>query len=144
MKRKLLTRSKKINFIPSYIIQNNKGNLIKILGKKNSLFKKFVECYISEINPNRVKAWRYHKNLKQNIFLLNGRCKVVIFSNKKFKKFLLSEKKPGVLSIPNKHWYGFKNLSKKKRVRILNILDKKYQENEILRKEPNTFNYRWN
>ncbi len=144
MKKKLLIKSKRINFFPTYTVKNNNGNLIKILEKKNTSLKKFVECYISEINPNRVKAWRYHKKLEQNIFLLNGRCKVVILSNKKFKKFLLSEKKRGILNIPNKHWYGFKNLSRKRKVRILNILEKKYQESEILRKEPNSFNYSWN
>lgn len=144
MKRKLLTKNKKINFFPARIIKNNKGNLIKILEKKKSSSKNFVECYISEIKPNKVKAWRYHKHSKQKFFLLNGKCKVVVYLDKKFQNFLLSEKRPGILNIPNKHWYGFKNLSKDKNVRILNILDKKYQENEILRKATNSFNFKWN
>tara|TARA_B100000945_G_scaffold244373_1_gene200630 strand:+ start:706 stop:1140 length:435 start_codon:yes stop_codon:yes gene_type:complete len=143
MKRNRLIKRKKINFFPSNVIKNNKGNLIKILRKRSIHHKKFEECYISEIKPNKIKAWRYHKNLNQNIFLLDGKCKVVILLNKKFKKFLLSEKKPGILNIPNKHWYGFKNLSKKRKVRILNIIDKKYQEKEILRKALVSFDYNW-
>ena len=41
MKRKLLIKSKKINFFPSYTIKNNNGNLIKILEKKKYVVEKF-------------------------------------------------------------------------------------------------------
>ena len=37
------------------VIKHQKGNIIKILKKKDIYFKKFGECYISEINQNRLK-----------------------------------------------------------------------------------------
>lgn len=135
---------KKTNFLPSRIIKNKNGNLIKILEKKKIFNNNFKECYISEIKPNKIKAWRFHNKLSQNIFIIDGKCLVVIILNKKFRKILLSEKKPGILKIPCKHWYGFKNLSKKRKVRILNFIDRPYQEEEIIRKTTKSFKYKWN
>ena len=40
MKKKLLIKSKKINFFPSYTVKNNNGNLIKILEKKKYVIEK--------------------------------------------------------------------------------------------------------
>ena len=55
MKRKLLTRSKKINFIPSYIIQNNKGNLIKIIGKKTHYLKNLLSVIFQKLIQIKLK-----------------------------------------------------------------------------------------
>ena len=62
------------------VIKHQKGNIIKIL-KKNIYFKKFGECYISEIKQNRLKP-RFHKN-SQKIFLLMENYKIVILNKKK-------------------------------------------------------------
>ena len=133
----------KIKFKTIKPIKNNKGNIFKIISSKNNFFDKFGDCYISEINPKKVKAWRYHKFSNQKIFLITGKCKVVIYFNKKIKKFVLSEKKPGLLFIPQKHWYGFKNIGKNK-VKLLNIVNLNYNEKEIQRKNKNQINYEWN
>ncbi len=132
----------KVTYQNLKVIKNKKGNLIKIYSKRD-FFRRIAESYISEINPNKIKAWRFHKKTNQKLVLIEGNCIVVVFSNKKIKKFKLSYKKPRLLQIPKKTWYGFKNLSSKKKVKILNFIDKKYDENEIERKKINEIRYNW-
>jgi len=47
-----------------------------------------------------------------------------------------------LLIIPNKSWYGFQNIGKDK-VKLLNIINIKYSEKEIERKNIQDFNYDW-
>ena len=88
-----------------YLIESGE---VKILSKNDSFFKKFGECYISEIKPKKIKAWRYHKKNSQKIFLIEGKCKVILIKKKIIKKFILNSTNPSMLIIPKKTWYGYK------------------------------------
>ena len=136
MKKKYL--DKKINIFQVKILKNRKGNIFKISRKKS----KIRDCYISCINRNNTKAWRYHNLSEQRIFVISGKCKVIILLNNKFQKYIMSEKTNKLLTIPNKCWYGFKNIGKKK-VKILNMINIHYSESEIKRKKINEFDYDW-
>ena len=136
---------KKLNNIKTIFLNQNKqkkGNIIKIIKKGDIFFNSFGELYISEIKPYKVKAWRYHKRSTQNIFLLEGKCKIVCQVKEKFVEIQLSENLPKLTIIPKKCWYGFKNKSGKK-VKLLNLSDQKFSENEILRKEIKEIKYNW-
>ena len=136
---------KKLNDIKNIIlkkIKQKKGNIIKIIKKDDTFFYSFGELYVSEIKPHQTKAWRYHKRSTQNIFLLEGRCKIVCQLKKRFVETQLSENSPKLIIIPKKCWYGFKNKSRKK-VKLLNLCDRKFSENEILRKEIKEIKYNW-
>ena len=124
------------------VIKHQKAKIIKILKKKDIFFKKFGECYISEIKPKQIKAWRFHKKNSKKIFLLDGRCKIVILNKKKINSYILNSKIASLLIIPKNCWYGFKNLTNKK-IKILNIIDNKYDENEVLRKEIKEIKHNW-
>jgi dTDP-4-dehydrorhamnose 3,5-epimerase-like enzyme len=136
MKKKSL--NKKIRFLDIKILKNKKGNLLKIFNGKDKL----GDCYISYVNKNKIKAWRYHKLSEQRIFLLSGKCKVVVISKKKNNTYILTENKKKLLIIPKKSWYGFQNIGKDK-VKLLNIINIKYSEKEIERKNIQDFNYDW-
>ena len=123
-------------------IKNSKGNIYKILSNKDKFFDGFGDCYLSEINPYQIKAWRFHKKTTQKLFIISGKCKVVVLLEKKFYQKYLTDKKNNIFIIPNKHWYGFKNTGAKK-VRLLNITNKAYSEKEILRKNKNEIDYDW-
>tara|TARA_A100000164_G_C21898839_1_gene769418 strand:+ start:263 stop:682 length:420 start_codon:yes stop_codon:yes gene_type:complete len=136
---------KKLNDMKTIIlkkIKQKKGNIVKIIKKDDTFFYSFGELYVSEIKPHQTKAWRYHKRSTQNIFLLEGRCKIVCQLKKRFVETQLSENSPKLIIIPKKCWYGFKNKSRKK-VKLLNLCDRKFSENEILRKEIKEIKYNW-
>ena len=74
----------KVTFQNLKVIKNKKGNLIKIYSKRD-FFRRIAESYISEINPNKIKAWRFHKKTNQKLFIIEGNCIVVVFSKKRLK-----------------------------------------------------------
>ena len=124
------------------VIKHQKGNIVKILNRKDPFFKKFGECYISEIKSRQIKAWRYHKKNSQKIFLIDGKCKVVLINKKKIKYHVLNSKIASLFMIPINTWYGFQNLTNKK-IKILNIIDNNYDEEEMFRKKLNEIKYKW-
>ena len=141
MKKKL----KKINNIKIFnikSIKNAKGNIFKILSSKSNFFNNFGDCYISEINSLKLKAWRCHKRSIQNIFIISGKCKLVVYFKNKFHQIYLSSISPKLVIIPNNAWYGFQNMGTKK-VKLLNITNRNYSEKEILRKKKNEIDYDW-
>jgi dTDP-4-dehydrorhamnose 3,5-epimerase len=123
-------------------IKNSQGDILKILSKKDKYYKNFGECYISEIKPKKIKAWRYHKKSQQNIVVIDGKCKIVLLTNKRFVIYNLSSKNLKMLIIPKKIWYGFYNFTKNK-TKILNITDKIYNDREIIRKEEKEIVFKW-
>jgi|TARA_B100000586_G_C19986949_1_gene374556 dTDP-4-dehydrorhamnose 3,5-epimerase-like enzyme len=141
MKKKLKI-NKKVKIFKVKKVVNLKGNIIKILSKKDKFFDKLGDIYLSEIKPFQIKAWRCHKKSTQNIFVIYGKCRIVCFFKKKFKKINLSENSLKLVVIPKNCWYGFQNLSHKK-VKLLNITNKNYSEKEIIRKEKNSMDYKW-
>ena len=52
------------------VIKNSKGNLFKMISKKDNFFNKFGEMYFSEVHP-KFKGWKIHK--KKNT--INYCCK---------------------------------------------------------------------
>ena len=123
-------------------IKQKKGNIIKIIKKDDFFFNSFGELYISEIKPYEIKAWRYHKKSTQNIFLLAGKCKLVCQLKNKFVEIKLSENSRKLVIIPKKCWYGFENIGRKK-VKLLNFCNKKFLENEILRRKIKEIKFNW-
>ena len=60
-------------------IDHPKGMILHMIKKTSPEFKKFGECYMSEINPGCVKAWKLHLKQTQNISVPIGEIKVVLF-----------------------------------------------------------------
>ena len=136
---KRIKQNNNIRVINLKKLNNFKGKIIKIIKSTDKFFNTFGELYISELKPNQIKAWRYHKQSTQNIFLVSGKCKLVYLNRKNLKLFV--NKSPKLIII-SKTWYGYQNLSKNISI-ILNLSSKKYLESEILRKAKIEMNYKW-
>lgn len=102
-------------------IKNTKGNIFKLIQNKNNK-NKFDEFYISELHPYKTKAWKYHENKVQRIYIPVGKVKIGIYQpkTKKIKTIKLGEKENKILIIYNKVFYGFKSITKNKSL-ILNL-----------------------
>jgi len=102
-------------------IKNTKGNIFKLIQNKNNK-NKFDELYISELHPYKTKAWKYHENKVQRIYIPVGKVKIGIYQpkTKKIKTIKLGEKENKILIIYNKVFYGFKSITKNKSL-ILNL-----------------------
>ena len=62
---------KLVKVLKNKIIFNPKGNIIKIINKKNKYFFKFGELYFSQVKKNKTKGWNIHYNYFQEIIVLN-------------------------------------------------------------------------
>tara|TARA_B110000008_G_scaffold251824_1_gene266034 strand:- start:249 stop:659 length:411 start_codon:yes stop_codon:yes gene_type:complete len=94
-------------------IKNIKGNIYKLIQNKNNK-NKFDELYISKLNPHKTKAWKYHENKVQRIYIPVGKVKIGIYQpkTKKIKTINLGENDNKMLIIYNKVFYGFKSITK--------------------------------
>ena len=117
------------------------GNVTRVLRGKE--MNKIKEAYFSEINYNKVKAWKFHKKMSLNLFVSRGKVRFVFFFKNRFKIVEIDEKKKILLKIPPKIWFGFKGLKKPSSL-ILNLADTIHNKNEQNIRDIKYFNYNWN
>jgi len=107
------------------VIKNPKGNLFKMISKKDNFFNKFGEIYFSEVCPKKFKGWKIHKKRTQLITVVNGSVKFFIKKKIKDKPKIVKIKYPdqmNLLKIMPNTFYSFKCVSKKKSL-IINLID---------------------
>ena len=122
--------------------QDERGSVLHMLKSNDINFNKFGEVYFSEILPGKIKAWKYHKKMTLNLFVIQGKVKFVFFDNKKsFVKLILSEHNYKQVSVRPKVWFGFKGLGKKNR--ILNFSNITHSTNEVMRKRQEDIFFKW-
>ena len=96
-------------------IENDKGGILHIIKSTDSHFNKFGECYISEVNPGKIKAWKKNSVQTQNLTVVQGNIKFVIFDDRKnsitknqINMFEINrDQNYKLLTIPPNIWYGF-------------------------------------
>ena len=127
---------KKENKIAGVFIQNLKvipderGAVMHMLRSDSSLYKNFGEIYFSEINPKTIKAWKLHKSLTQNIAVIMGKVRLVVYDNRPSSKTLgevveyeiARHNNYCLIQIPPMLWYGFQSLDNQKAL-IANCTD---------------------
>ena len=134
------------NLSKSKIIKIKKGNIRKLISKKDNFFNGFEEAYISNIKFQEIKAWKIHKKIDCNLFILEGRIKFVIANFDKkltFKEFILNPKGNNHLFIRHGTIFGFQGVGEHNNS-ILNISNFLHTENEVIRFKEDEFYYkRW-
>ena len=134
----------KIKITPLKIVRASKGNILRVLQKKELNNWKFAEAYFSKIKYKKVKAWKFHSKMTLNLVVPYGKVKFVFYSarNKIFKIIEIGEKKYSRITVPPKIWFGFKGMSKNESL-ILNITNITHDKKEILRKKINQIKFNW-
>lgn len=133
-------------------ITDQRGAVYHVLKKKSDSFYGFGEAYISKVNPDVVKGWKYHFKMIQNFTVINGRMKLVLFDNRNksltsgvINEFILDDFKNYFrITIPNNIWYSFKCLSSEPCL-LLNIADKIHdpKESKSLDIQNETIPFKW-
>lgn len=116
-----------------------RGSLAEILRSDDLAFETFPEfgqAYVTTIRPGIIKAWHFHKNQTDRMFLLRGLVHfgVTKFSDQTgwsetFLSLVVSDRDPKLIVIPNTYYHGFSNIGKEDAY-ILNIPDRKYNRDE--------------
>tara|TARA_B100001175_G_C19152928_1_gene469094 strand:+ start:215 stop:619 length:405 start_codon:yes stop_codon:yes gene_type:complete len=120
------------------VFKDKRGQVIKMINRKDKFFKKFGEIYFSTILPGKIKAWRKHKKNTCNLMLLKGNVVIKLIKNNKIITIKLTERKKKLLRINRNIWFGIKNIGKVEGI-IVNLIDNIHNDNEVERLKTNYF-----
>jgi dTDP-4-dehydrorhamnose 3,5-epimerase len=132
---------------PLEIIETFGGNVMHAMKKTDLGYADFGEAYFSEIEKNKVKAWKRHKDMTLNLIVPLGKIKFVMFddrkeSNNRFQEVIISKENYCRLTVPPMIWVGFKGLSSFKSI-LLNIASIPHNPKEVDKKEIDKIQFDW-
>lgn len=135
------------------VIPDERGRLMELLRVDDELYSKFGQVYLTSAYPGVVKAWHYHNKQVDNMVVVKGMMKVVLYDNRAdsptrglVNEFFMGEYNPMLLQIPSEVYHGFKCISNNEAL-VINIPTEpyNYQNPDEYRVHPheNNIPYRW-
>jgi dTDP-4-dehydrorhamnose 3,5-epimerase len=122
------------------VLPDERGRLMEILRRDDALFSRFGQAYLTTAYPGVVKGWHYHKKQTDNMAVVKGMMKIVLYDNRKSSatkgetnEFFAGEQNPILIQIPPLVYHGFKCISPEEAL-VINIPDQPYN-----RKDPDEF-----
>ncbi len=113
-------------------IPDERGRLMEILRTDDELFEKFGQVYITTAYPGVVKAWHYHRLQTDNMAVIKGMMKIVIYDARKgsptygeVNEFFLGEHNFKLIQIPPMVYHGFKCIGQEEAI-VINIPTQPY------------------
>ena len=100
------------------VIPDERGRLMEMLRVDDEFFTKFGQVYMTTAYPGVVKGWHYHKIQDDNMAVVKGMMKIVLYDGRKDSKtfkeineFFIGEYNPALVHIPAGVMHGFKCIS---------------------------------
>ena len=140
-----------VEIIKKNQIVDDRGIILHMLRVDDKNYKKFGEVYFSTINPNKIKAWHFHKLMTLNYAVVHGSIKLVLYDDRDESKtkgtiqeIMLSNENHYLVSIPPKIWNGFCSSNNKHAI-LANCSDIPHDKEEIIRLpfDDPKFSYKW-
>ncbi|MGB4548466.1 MAG: dTDP-4-dehydrorhamnose 3,5-epimerase family protein [Syntrophales bacterium] len=136
------------------VIPDERGRLMEILRSDDDFFTQFGQVYMTTAYPGVVKAWHYHKVQSDNMAVIRGMMKIVLYDSRRESKtfgevneFFAGEHNPVLIHIPPLVFHGFKCISTEEAV-VINVPTEayRYREPDEYRVDPHTKDipYDWN
>ncbi len=133
----------KIKKFKSVIKNNPKGNVIKLINANDKFVKFKGEAYISKIKKKRIKAWKLHQKANLNLFIIDGKLKVVTINKKNnYSTNILDSVKMNRIFIPKGTIFGLQNMANRESL-ILSISDIVYDSKESLSYKISDYEFNW-
>ncbi|MCG6537083.1 MAG: dTDP-4-dehydrorhamnose 3,5-epimerase family protein [Syntrophales bacterium LBB04] len=135
------------------VIPDERGRLMEILRTDDEMFKKFGQVYMTTAYPGVVKGWHYHKKQYDNMAVVKGMMKIVLYDGRldsstygEINEFFAGEHDPVLIHIPPFVYHGFKCISEEEAV-VVNTPTEAYdyREPDEFRMDPhdNDIPYVW-
>jgi dTDP-4-dehydrorhamnose 3,5-epimerase len=100
------------------VIPDERGRLMEILRADDECFKKFGQVYMTTAYPGVVKGWHYHKKQADNMAVVKGMMKIVLYDGRKesptygeINEIFAGVHNPVLVHIPPLVYHGFKCVS---------------------------------
>ncbi len=114
------------------LIPDERGRLMEILRADDEVFEKLGQVYMTTAYPGVVKAWHYHRLQTDNMAVIKGMMKIVLYDSRKdspthgeVDEFFLGEHNPKLLQVPKLVYHGFKCISQEEAI-VINIPTETY------------------
>jgi len=95
------------------VIPDERGRLMEILRADDEVFEKFGQVYMTTAYPGVVKAWHYHKKQDDNMAVVKGMMKIVLYDGRKdsstygeVNEFFLGEHNPRLKILSSLEFVG--------------------------------------
>jgi dTDP-4-dehydrorhamnose 3,5-epimerase len=113
-------------------IPDERGRLMEILRADDPEFTKFGQVYMTTVRPGVVKAWHYHKKQTDNMVVVSGLAKIVLYDARdgsptrgEVNEFFIGEPNPILVQIPNGVYHGMKGVGDREAI-IINTVTEPY------------------
>jgi dTDP-4-dehydrorhamnose 3,5-epimerase len=114
------------------VIPDERGRLMEILRCDDELFTQFGQVYMTTAYPGVVKGWHYHKRQTDNMAVVRGMMKLVLYDSREnsptyrmVNEFFFGEHHPLLIQIPCFVFHGFKAISEYEAI-VINIPTEPY------------------
>ncbi|PIE33521.1 dTDP-4-dehydrorhamnose 3,5-epimerase [candidate division KSB3 bacterium] len=128
------------------VIPDERGRLMEILRTDDDMFASFGQVYMTTAYPGVVKGWHYHKKQTDNMAVVRGMMKLVLYDSREesptygvVNEFFFGEHQPLLIQIPPFVFHGFKAVSECEAI-VINIPTEpyNYDKPDEFRVEPHT------
>jgi dTDP-4-dehydrorhamnose 3,5-epimerase len=114
------------------VIPDERGRLMEMFRADDEDFVKFGQVYMTTAYPGVVKGWHYHKLQHDNMVVVKGMMKIVLYDGRKDSKthnevneFFAGTYNPIRITIPPGVCHGFKCISEEEAV-VINTVTEPY------------------
>jgi len=118
------------------VIPDERGRVMEILRRDDSFFSGFGQVYLTTAYPGVVKGWHYHKKQTDNMTVVKGMMKIVLYDNRnssstkgEINEFFAGEHNPVLIQIPPLVYHGFKCIGPEEAL-VINVPDKPYHHRQ--------------
>jgi dTDP-4-dehydrorhamnose 3,5-epimerase len=114
------------------VIPDERGRLMEILRADDNAFEKFGQVYMTTAYPGVVKGWHYHKKQADNMAVVRGMMKIVLYDGREqsptfgeINEIFAGNHNPVLVHIPPLVCHGFKCISEEEAV-VVNVPTEMY------------------
>jgi len=136
------------------VIPDERGRLMEIMRADDVLFKRFGQVYMTTAYPGVVKGWHYHKKQADNMAVVKGMMKIVLYDGRKksatygeTNEIFAGVHNPVLVHIPALVCHGFKCISEDEAIVIntpTEVYNYKNPDEFRLPAHDSEINYDWN
>ena len=136
------------------VMSDERGRLMEILRADDDFFNKFGQVYMTTAYPGVVKGWHYHKKQYDNMAVVKGMMKIVLYDSRnasatfgEINEIFAGIHNPVLVHIPPLVYHGFKCISEEEAI-VINTATEVYKYDEPdefrLPAHDNDIPYQWN
>jgi len=114
------------------VIPDERGRVMEILRRDDDIFEKFGQVYMTTSYPGVIKGWHYHRLQDDNMTVVKGMMKVVLYDGRKdsptygeVNEFFVGEHNPMLVHIPKGVYHGWKNIGTEEAI-VINTVTEPY------------------